>query len=311
MKIGEVRYLESEKKLALPAWVGLLPAGLQERYILKKKPFTITEEQDVLHGVLSVPLGNGLSQAWRSKAEEMLRQMEAADVAIIVPPQFGELPQEILPIAYGGVLTALFAFAGAGEALRRQGKNPQEAQYLLAGGQAAQLRRVLAGLGGDVNRLSFFGDAFPELGTMQEKLYEESGLLLTHTASRKSPLLAEADAVIICGMEQTGFEHILKRYAVVIDAAGNRPVLRRLMERRWDVAAAEGFYFTVAEGEAQEGKWAEALAYTTLPEFRRLWQWETTFIEESLAFTALQTAGFRIKGFSALGKRVKIQKNQG
>ena len=80
----------------------------------------------------------------------LLAALEEAGAAIIVPPAEGEFPRERLPFAEGRRLAQLFAFAGAAEALRRQGRNPEESAFLLAGVSRISGGRVLSSLGNEV-----------------------------------------------------------------------------------------------------------------------------------------------------------------
>lgn len=310
MKIAEVRFLEKEEQLTLPRWTNILTDKLRKKYILSKKPFIIQEKDNTLYGVLSFVGGQGLPSPWREKAENMMKTLAAEGAGIVIPPYEGEFPQKILPIAKGKVMTTLFAFEGAAEALRRQGKNPEEAHYLIAGNDLDVLPLVLAGMGDYVNHLSFFVDNIGQMEELQEELFVERGLVAEAFSSPKNPLFTEADAVIVCGMEQTGYEHILKRYAVFIDAAGNRPALRRLSQRRWDVSSVEGFYFNYA-GQQLECRRAEAVAFISFIDFRGFWMENFPKEEARDVYLALKENGFSVSGFSALGKRVKIAKNQG
>ncbi|NCC16300.1 MAG: hypothetical protein EOM28_08110 [Clostridia bacterium] len=307
MKIAEVRFLEKGERLTLPGWTKFLTDKLREKYILSKKPYTIQEKDDILYGVMSFYGGQGLPLPWRKKAEDLVKTLSTAGAGIVIAPYDGEFPQNILPIAKGKAMAALFAFDGAAEALRRQGKNPEEANFLIAGTDRDVLPLVLAGMGDYVNHLSFFADNTGELAEMQAELFAEKGLLTEAFSSPKNTMFAEADAVIVCGMEQTGYEHILKRYAVYIDAAANRPALRRLAQRRWDTAAADGFYFSWEE-QRLEGRRAEALAFTKYMEFREFWF--ENFPEKMAkdVYLSLKKNGFTVCGFSALGKRIKIAK---
>ncbi|MDD4843485.1 MAG: hypothetical protein PHU31_04000 [Anaerotignum sp.] len=309
MKIAEVRFLEKREEVTLPRWTKILTKEWRQRYILSKKPFTIEEKDNTLFGILSFERGQGLPAPWREKAEAMAKTLAAEGAGIIIPPYEGEFPQKILPIAKGRILAALFAFDGAAEALRRQGKNPAEAHFLISGTDEDVLSLVLTGMGEYVNHLSFFADNIGELTEIQAALFIEKGLLTEAFSSPKNPLFQEADAIIVCGMEQTGYEHILKRYAIFIDAVGNRPVLRRMDQRRWDVAATEGFYFNFEEKQL-EGRRAEAVAFIRYMEFQNFWLEHFPKQQAEDIYLFLKANGFSVSGFSALGKRVKIQKKQ-
>ena len=76
---------------------------------------------------------------------------------------------------------------------------------------------------------------------------------------------------------------------------------------RPDITAAEGFYFHTATEEGQtEGREAEADAYISCPVFRQCWKQDNNSGVE--AFGELSAMGYRVSGFSALGKRVKVSK---
>lgn len=310
MKIAEVRFLEEKEQVALPSWTKFLTEKLRKKYIFAKKPYTIVEMDNTLYGVLSIAPGQGLPLPWREKAEALTKTLAAEGAGIVIGPYEGEFPQRILPVANGRIMAALFAFDGAAEALRRQGKNPEEAHYLISGTDPQVLPLVLAGMGDYVNHLSFFADNTGELEKIQEVLFEEKGLRTEVFSSPKNPLFSEGDAIVVCGMEQTGYEHILKRYAVFIDAAGNRPALRRLSQRRWDVVAAEGFYF-ILDGKQLEGRRAEAEAFIRSMNFQNFWLDHFPKIQAKDIYLDLKENGFCVSGFSTLGKRVKIPKNQG
>ena len=237
----------------------------------------------------------------------LLTALEEAGAAIIVPPAEGEFPRERLPFAEGRRLAQLFAFAGAAEALRRQGRNPEESAFLLAGGEPHIWGRVLSSLGNEVNRLAIFTQEPETAEGVVQRLYAERGLMAEVFSSPKNAVLGAADVVLSCGMEQRAYEHILKRGCIWLDFAGNRPVLRRLRSLRPDISAAEGFFFRMAAegGEQAEGRLAEARAYLGCEAFREGFSAEDWDGEQ--LFSALQEKGFAVSGFSAFGKRVKIK----
>lgn len=310
MKIAKICYLEKEEEIELPRWTRFLTQNMRKKYILSKKPFRIYEKDDVLYGVLSFEGGQGLPQPWREKVENMMKALAAEGAGIAITPYEGEVPNNILPLAHGRVLTSLFAFEGAAEALRRQGRNPEEARFVIAGNERKVLDLVLAGMGDYVNHLSFFVDDTEEVEDIQEQLFVEKGLRSEAFSSPKNLLFAEADVVIVCGMDQVGYEHILKRYAVYVDASGNRPSLRRLAQRRWDVVATEGFYFKMEKQQFDQRE-AEAIAFTRYMEFRRFWLEHLTKEAATEIFSMLKEQSFAVSGFFAFGNRVKIAKNQG
>ena len=182
----------------------------------------------VLTGILQAERTAVLTADWRRGAVRLLAALEEAGAAIIVPPAEGEFPRERLPFAEGRRLAQLFAFAGAAEALHRQGRNPEESAFLLAGGEPHIWGRVLSSLGNEVNRLAIFTQEPETAEGVVQRLYAERGLMAEVFSSPKNAALGAADVVLSCGMEQRAYEHILKRGCIWLDFAGNRPVLRRL-----------------------------------------------------------------------------------
>ena len=191
--------------------------------------------------------------------------------------------------------------------MRRQGRNPEESAFLLAGGEPHIWGRVLSSLGNEVNRLAIFTQEPETAEGVVQRLYAERGLMAEVFSSPKNAALGAADVVLSCGMEQRAYEHILKRGCIWLDFAGNRPVLRRLRSLRPDISAAEGFFFRMAAegGEQMEGRLAEARAYLGCAAFREGFSAEDWDGER--LFSALQEKGFSVSGFSAFGKRVKIK----
>ncbi|MGN1231455.1 MAG: hypothetical protein ACI4TP_06095, partial [Anaerotignum sp.] len=162
-----------------------------------------------------------------------------------------------------------------------------------------------------VNHLAIFTQEPDTAEEIVRELYMERGLVTEVFASPKNPTFAEADVILSCGMEQRALEHILKKGAFWLDLAGNRPMLRRLMQLRPDVSAAEGFFFhvTAETGEKQvEGRMAEAEAFLQCGEFRQSWGFSLEEVEGEAVLLALRERGFAVSGFSAFGKRVKIRK---
>lgn len=305
MQIGQIRFLEKGEAPLLPLWTKLLPKGWCSRYTEKYRPFRLERTEEGITGILQVQREGGLSAPWRKGAAALLAEMERLGAAVIVPPAEGEFPRERLPFAEGRKLAALFAFDGAAEALRRQGKEPEEGLYLLAGGEPILWQTPLSAMGNGVNRLAIFTQEPKAAEEIAAELYRERGLVAEVFSSPKNPVLGEADAILSCGMEQRSLEHSLKKGAFWLDLAGNRPMLRRLRELRPDLAAAEGFYFSVPHEEQQkEGRWAEAAAFLRCEAFRE--SWASPQGEREAA--ALRECGFMVSGFSAFGKRVKIRR---
>lgn len=307
MEPARVRFLEEGEEPVLPKWTKLLPQRWRQRKTVDTYPYTLTRVDGVLTGILQAERTAVLTADWRRGAVRLLAALEEAGAAIIVPPAEGEFPRERLPFAEGRRLAQLFAFAGAAEALRRQGRNPEESAFLLAGGELHIWGRVLSSLGNEVNRLAIFTQEPETAEGVVQWLYAERGLMAEVFSSPKNAALGAADVVLSCGMEQRAYEHILKRGCIWLDFAGNRPVLRRLRSLRPDISAAEGFFFRVAAegGEQAEGRLAEARAYLGCEAFREGFSAEDWDGEQ--LFSALQEKGFAVSGFSAFGKRVKIK----
>ena len=110
-----------------------------------------------------------------------------------------------------------------------------------------------------------------------------------------------------CGMELRKYEHMLKKDVLWFDLAGNRPVLRRLMEHRPDVTVVDHFFFR-REKRQMEGGAAEAEAFLTCPIFRENWKLSPEEATGKEISGALQEMGYAVSGFSLLGKRVKIMR---
>lgn len=307
MKTAKIRFLEKGEQAVLPKGGKLLPKGLREKVIESCRPYRLTAEKDMLTGILQTDAENGMTQVWRKHAVKLMERLKKEGVEIIIPPIEGELPRDVLPFAAGRRLTNLFAFQGAAEALRRQGKNPEECTYLLAGGNEEVWRSALTSMGNEVNHLAIFTiDPNSAKGLTQE-LFEEWGLMTEVFSSPKNPVFQQADVVFCCGMEQRAYEHMLGNEAVWIDLAGNRPVLRRLQEKRPDISAVDGFFFK--RGEVQlEGRFAEAEAFLSCEIFRENWQFPLAEAARKEMLCELQEKGYAVSGFSVLGKRVKIRK---
>ena len=308
MELARVRFLEEGEEAVLPKWARLLPRGWRQKQLERRYPYRLVREEGILTGILQTEKEAAMTAVWRKGAACLLAALEQAGAGIVVPPAEGEFPRERLPFAEGRRLAQLFAFAGAAEALRRQGKNPAACSYLLAGGETALWQAALSSMGNEVNRLAIFTQEPETAAEPVQRLYAEHGLVAEVFSSPKNPMLAEADVVLSCGMEQRAYEHILKKGCFWLDLAGNRPVLRRLRQLRPDILAAEGFFFRMNDcGEQAEGRLAEAEAYLRCAAFRE------NFLKEDwdseLLFSALQEEGYAVSGFSAFGKRIKVKRN--
>ena len=307
MKAAKVRFLKQGEEAVLPAWTRLLPKGWREKYLVSHMPYRIEETEAALTGILQVQREGAMAAEWRQGAKALLSALEQQGTGIVIPPAEGEFPREVLPFAEGRRLAALFAFDAAVEALKRQGKEPSAAAYLLSGGEPALWRAVLASMGNEVNRLGILTTALQEASVVAEELYEERGLVVEVFASPKHTAFREADAILSCGMEQRPYEHTLKRGCFWLDLAGNRAALRRILRTRPDVAAAEGCFFHIGETQ-KEGRWAEAEAFLQCAGFRSAFAADVSEWDASALRREVQAAGFAVSGFSTFGKRVKIHK---
>lgn len=303
MGYGEIRFLEEDEKPFLPGWVHFLPQKWQNRYLLQKCPYLLEREGENLLGILQTERTGAMAADWRRAALALFAEMEREGAVILVPPPEGELPLGNLPFADGRRLAAVFAFAGAAEALRRQGKEPAAATYLICGGEERLWRSILAGMGQEVNRLAIFTQEPQKAEALAAQFYETQGLVVEIFSSPKHPAFAAADAILSCGMEQRAYEHSLKRGCFWLDLAGNRPALRRILQNRPDIAAAEGFFFHMGERQL-EGRFAEAEAFLRCAAFRQAWA-QADISAELPAVLAAE--GFAVSGFSTFGKRVKLR----
>ncbi len=307
MKKGRIRFLAEGETPLLPGWTRLLPTAWREYYTRSKSPYRTEEQDGVWEGILHTRKEGIAEDNWRRNAAALLEEMRLNGVGIVIPPAEGEFPQEGLPFAEGRKIAAVFAFAGAAEALRRKGAEPAQASYLIAGGEPWLWERAFSSMGNEVNHLSIYTEQKRAAEAAAERLYEERGLLVEIFSSPKNPAFSKADAILSCGLEQRSYEHILKQGCFWLDLAGNRPALRRLTRLRPDITAAEGVYFhTGSEKEQVEGREAEADAYICCPVFRQCWKQDMNSGAES--FGELSALGYRVSGFSALGKRVKVSR---
>ena len=303
MKKAKIRFLEKGEQIILPKGANLLPKLWQNVYIEKRRPYRWDGDM----AILQTEAENSMTAVWRKNAKKLLEEMKKEGVAIVIPPVEGELPRDILPFADGRRLTRLFAFQGAAEALKRQGKEPAKCRYLLAGGNENMWRSALVSMGNEVNHLAIFTSNAAEAENLEQELFEEHGLITEVFASPKNPVFAQADVVFCCGMEQRKYEHMLKEGAVWIDLAGNRPVIHKLRETRPDVVVCDGFFFGQGNGR-KEGRLAEAEVFLFCEPFRESWKALSDAPLGKEILCALQEKGYAVSGFSFMGKRMKIQR---
>lgn len=311
MKIAQVRYLRKGEHEPIPKRLDILPRRVKDWYLLTKKPYQLVETDAFLSVVVSTYAGNGLDTRWRETMTSMLETLrDEHEVGIVVAPTDGEFIADTLPVARGNQLTGLFAFEAAAEALKRQGKNPQGAKYLIVGGDMLKLRQVIGGIGDFVNHLTVFSASPKDLESIVEELFFERGLVVEVFSSPKNPAFAEADVVISCGNEQLAYEYLMKTDSIWLTTNNERGVLHKIQNRRGDITALSGVYLCKEKQSQFQSDLAEAMLYTAYPDFRLFWQTGARIDTEKL-FLRLKEDGFFVTGFSALGKRVKIPSKQG
>lgn len=302
MKAGEIRFLKKGEAFRLPKWAEVLPKKWQKAYVEKRRSYYWDEGT----AILQTDAEKSMTTIWRKNARRLLEEMKKEGISIVIPPMEGELPQDILPFADGRKLMTLFAFIGAAEALKRQGKNPAECRYLLAGGTEEMWRSVLVSMGNEVNHLAVFTADIKTAERLEQELFEKYGLMAEIFASAKNPAFGQADVVFCCGMEQRKYEHMLKNGAVWIDLAGNRPVLKKLKEHRPDVIVCDGFFFGQGKQRKAERR-AEAEAFLSCGIFRENWNLPLKAAAGKEILCELQERGYVVSGFSAVGRQVKIR----
>lgn len=309
MKIAQVRFLRNGEVVPLPRGLSYMPRRVREWYVLEKKPYRVVETDQFSSVIFSTHKEGGLPICWREKMAEMLQGLQANGVGIVVPPSEGEFVDGILPLATGERLNGLFAFDAAAEALHRQGRNPENARFLIVGDEEDLIRSVVAGMGDYVNNLAFYTHQPQQIEGLMEQLFFERGLLTEITSSIKSNPFQEADVVLACGTQDLGYEYALKKDAFWLTVCQDRAGLRKLTARRPDVTAVNGLYIC-KEGQGQwQSCLGEAVLYREDEMFRRFFENETAdAINKEEMFQKLKKDGFFVSGFSALGKRVKIAK---
>ena len=312
MKMAKIRFLEQGEEAKIPMGAKLLPKRGRLAYAEKRRPFRVEEEGDILTGILQTQAEKSMLPIWRENAAGLLRQLQKGGVSIVIPPTAGEIPRTILPLAEGRKLMTLFAFEGAAEALRRQGKEPDTCTYLFAGGDPALWRMALISLGNEVNHLAIFTEDIHGARAVAEELFEERGLVAEVFSSPKNILFPQADVVFCCGFANLPYEHMLKGGCIWFDLVGNRPVLRRLRERQ-DITLADGFFFRqersgFRSAEQKEGRIAEAEAFLSSENMRDLWQLSPETEAGAQAFREQKEREWAVSGFSLAGKRVKIRR---
>ncbi len=294
MSIGHVLYKAvEEEENALPLWVRCLPKKWQSNYIETKSPYEIAISEDgIVTGTLSIACGNGLPENYRTAAEEMLYEMKQCGVSIILPPKQGEIPRNILPIAWGRYLTALYGFLGAEYCLRQRGKTPEECHFVIVGGEPYFVELLLLHMTNSINQLSLFHKKPEEFDEIQEILFQERGLPTEIFSSPRNPNLSHADVVFLCDFAQVGYEHILKENSIFIDIVGNASVTRNLYQRRNDVRVMNGFQFMV-DDIFYTTKELEALLYDTTQEMRQIYSGQ---MSNGNMLEKLQKDGVKLKG---------------
>ena len=132
MESARVRFLEEGEEPVLPKWTKLLPQRWRQRKTVDTYPYTLTRVDGVLTGILQAErtavldsrLEKGAVRFWQPGGSGCRHHCAACR---------GRISQRTASLCRGAQAGTAFAFAGAAEALRRQGRNPEESAFLLAG----------------------------------------------------------------------------------------------------------------------------------------------------------------------------------
>ena len=303
----EVRCLRQKTQEQGPFWVSYLPAGWRERYILRHRPYVVTEEGEQISISLQTDGNSCYLPVWREAAQQALQEAKASGAVIAVSPLAADLPQDILPFADGRRLTALFAGEGVAEALRRMGKDPHACRLVVADGNGVQA--VLATLPENINHLGVWTDRAEEFMVWQEEMLEERGLVTEVFASLGHAAFRSADAVISCAKDGKGMVYAFAKQAFCLDLGANCGLLHNVTQQRQDVQMADGLCFSIEQGHLLAAD-AEAWAYCKIEAFRTCFHnWTPQTAKEAKA--ALIAAGVRPIGLQLFGKRCKIRKIAG
>ncbi len=265
--------IEWQTEVELPWWVQIRGESKGRAYLAKKRPYTITEGEWVLVQIHCVPedLTKGI---WQGNLEDLLWELENMGVGVMIAPENMILPRTRIQRVDGKKLRGLFAFSLAKKYLKKCGISLGEAQYLIAGEQDLEL--VLAGLGQDVNYLSFWGVG--ENVGLEDEILAECGLKIPHIHGGKNPLLAEVDVVLWCGMEGAKWAYLLPEHAIFIDVFGGFLEMDFLKRTRADVLCISPEKGIWEKKKMPLAQW-EAVVYQNITGVKKLWNRNVTWAE--------------------------------
>lgn len=279
MKIAKIQW---QKEVTLPWWVRVQSETMQKKYIAKKHPYTIVEGDEIVacvHGEKE-DVEAELSQR---NLQDLLWELEKIGVGVLMAPEDMILPKTRIQRVDGKMLRGLFAFFLAKNKLQERGISLGTAKYLVAGDWDLEL--VLAGMGQDVNYLSFFDVG--EQRKLEELILAEYGLKIAEIPSVQSSLLAEMDVVLWCGLPNVKWAYFLKENTVFIDVFGvyqDDGLLGRMREDVLMVSDVVGIW----KGEKMQLDLWEAVVYQNIREVRNLWKTGVDMMEMAKIFENLQ-----------------------
>ncbi len=314
MKLGLVRYCKKEEAPGTKGVAKRLPKKLVEWCTETFHPYTFQEM--TLLGVAGYEIILFLrhdeekeeSVKHQRILEELLRDFCDKDVEIVIPPEQGVFPTNIIRIAEGKAVKGLFALEAVKKVMKRQGKALKDCHIVIVDGGNFLTKMTLDVVYPNVNFLAVYTDRAEDFAEKAEEIYEDCGLNLQIFSSPKNEIMKEADAVLNCGCEMGNFDYAMKKGAFYFDIAGNRRKLRRLLVRRDDLFLADGLVLK-KDGKFYSAAQVEGAAYITSTEFRRFLCARYDQGEAEKAANFLKDEEFSISGFTCLEKRVRTVEN--
>lgn len=267
MKSVVLNFLRSKEERELPFLVSHLPLSWQESYVLRHCPAVWQEEGSALSVCLQTNKEGYFSAPWREETKKALEEAKEKGAVIALSALAKDLPQGILPFADGKKLAGLFAAEGAALWLKRKGKTVEEVSFLLVDGGEEDIFSVLETLPENINACGILTDRPAAFAFWQEEMLAGRGLVLETISSCGQGLFRQADVVISWQKDGASLVYALKKGAFFLDLAGNQKMMERLASVRRDVAAADGFFFSLPQGK-QYGAKAEVAAFLCCEDFR-------------------------------------------
>lgn len=309
MKLGLVRYCKPKEAPGRKGFAKRLPKRLVKWCVETFRPYTFQKIN--LLGAEGYEILLYLDQDEEKEEdirhqrilEEMLRDFCDKDVEIIIPPQTGVFPTNIIRIAEGKAIKGLFALQAIKKAIKRSGKDWKDCRVILVDGGNFLTKLTLDMIYPYVNFLSIYTDRAEDFTEKVEEIYEDCGLTLQVFSSPKSNIMKEADAILNCGCEMENFDYTMKKGAFYFDIAGNRRKLKRLLVRRDDLFLADDLVLKKGHDFYSTSQ-IEAASYLTSTSFRKFLcgRYDKETAEEASKF--LNAEDFSISGFSCFEKRV-------